>query len=346
MAEKIKVLIVDDSALIRQMLKEIFATIDEVEVVGTAADPYIARDKIKRLNPDVLTLDVEMPRMNGLQFLGNLMRLRPMPVVMVSTLTEAGAPETLEALELGAVDFIAKPKAQDQAEFQQFAASLKEKILMAARARVRAYSGDKKVAPQPVSKIPYHKWICIGSSTGGTEAIRELLGSVPVNCPPIVITQHIPGVFSSSFAMRLNRALPMEVLEAEEGMEVRPGRVIIARGDYHLTFRKEGTRVVCQLNDGERVNRHKPSVEVMFDSLQQQVPASKLVSVMLTGMGRDGAEAMQRLHDAGAVALAQDEASCVVWGMPKAAYDLGAVDELVSLPNMAAKMLKAAQKAG
>lgn len=346
MAEKIKVLIVDDSALIRQMLKEIFSTIDEVEVVGTAADPYIARDKIKRLNPDVLTLDVEMPRMNGLQFLGNLMRLRPMPVVMVSTLTEAGAPETLEALEIGAVDFIAKPKAQDQAEFQQFAASLKEKILMAAKARVRAYTGEKKAAPQPVSKIPFHKWICIGSSTGGTEAIREVLNDVPVNCPPIVITQHIPGVFSSSFAMRLNRALPMEVVEAEEGMEVRPGRVIIARGDYHLRFRKEGTRVVCQLDDGERVNRHKPSVEVMFDSLQQLVPANKLVSVMLTGMGRDGAEAMKRLKDGGAASFAQDEASSVVWGMPKAAYDCGAVDELISLPNMATRMLKAAQQNG
>jgi len=342
MTEKVKVLIVDDSALIRQMLKEIFDSTPHIEVIGTAADPYIARDKIKQLNPDVITLDVEMPRMTGLQFLANLMRLRPMPVVMVSTLTEAGAPETLEALEVGAVDFIEKPKARDDNEIREFGQRLVEKVVMAAGARVRPYSGERKAPPVPVAKVPFHKWICIGSSTGGTEAMREVLNGVPANCPPILITQHIPEVFSASLAMRLNSALPMEVVEAANGTVVRPGRVIIARGDRHLEFRKEGTQIVCQLSDGERVNRHKPSVEVMFDSLRQLVPARKLVSVMLTGMGKDGAEAMKRLHDEGAFTLAQDEATSVVWGMPKVAYELGAVDELVALPKMAERMLKAA----
>lgn len=342
MSEKIKVLIVDDSALIRQMLKEIFSGLEDVEVVGTASDPFIARDKIKRLDPDILTLDVEMPRMNGLQFLGNLMRLRPMPVVMVSTLTEAGAPETLEALELGAVDYIAKPVAKDPEEFRQFSETLAEKVRMAAKAKVRPYTGNKK--PPAPSKIQYHKWVCIGSSTGGTEAIRELLSDVPANCPPIVITQHIPAVFSASFAMRLDRSMAMEVREAEEGLEVRPGRVIIAKGDYHLGFRRYGNRIVCQLSDGERVNRHKPSVEVMFNSLQSLVPAEKLVSVMLTGMGSDGAQAMKALRDAGAVGLAQDEETSVVWGMPKAACDHDAVDAVISLPKMAERMLKEAQQ--
>lgn len=343
MTEKIKVLIVDDSALIRKMLKEVFARLDDVEVVGTAADPFIAREKIKSLNPDVLTLDVEMPRMNGLQFLGNLMRLRPMPVVMVSTLTEAGAPETLEALEIGAVDYIAKPKAKDEAEFRVFAESLSEKVRMAAGARVRPYTPGKKKAAPPLAKIQYKRMVCIGSSTGGTEAMRELLEDVPENCPPIVITQHIPEVFSASLAMRLNRSLAMEVLEAEDGMEVRPGRVIIARGNKHLKFKKQGAQIVCQLADTERVNRHKPAVEVMFDALAEVTPANKLVAVMLTGMGSDGAHAMKRLKDNGAHCLAQDESTSVVWGMPKAAYDLGAVDEVISLPNLASKVLKAAQ---
>lgn len=343
MTERIKVLIIDDSALIRQMLKEVLTGSDDIDVVGTAADPFIAREKIKRLNPDVLTLDVEMPRMSGLQFLGNLMRLRPMPVVMVSTLTEAGAPETLEALEIGAVDYIAKPKAKDAVEFSDFAESLLEKVRMAAKARLRPYNPVKRTPVPALAKVPYKRMICIGASTGGTEAIRELLGGLPQNCPPVVITQHIPEVFSASFAMRLDRSLAMEVREAEDGLKVLPGRVIIAKGNKHLTFRKQGVHIVCQLSDTERVNRHKPAVEVMFDAIAQVTPATKLVAVMLTGMGADGAKAMKRLKDAGARCLAQDESSSVVWGMPKAAYDLGAVDEMVSLSNIASKMLKAAQ---
>ena len=343
MTNRIKVLIIDDSALIRQMLKEVLTGSDDIDVVGTAADPFIAREKIKRLNPDVLTLDVEMPRMSGLQFLSNLMRLRPMPVVMVSTLTEAGAPETLEALEIGAVDYIAKPKAKDVVEFSDFVENLLEKVRMAAKARLRPYNPVQRTPVPTLAKVPYKRMICIGASTGGTEAIRELLGGLPQNCPPVVITQHIPEVFSASFAMRLDRSLAMEVREAEDGLKVLPGRVIIAKVNTHLTFRKQGVHIVCKLSDTERVNRHKPAVEVMFDAIAQVTPATKLVAVMLTGMGADGAKAMKRLKDAGARCLAQDESSSVVWGMPKAAYDLGAVDEMVSLSNIASKMLKAAQ---
>ena len=344
MDTRIRLLIVDDSILMRKMLSEVFETSPDIEVVGMAADPFIAREKIKQLNPDVLTLDVEMPKMNGLQFLNNLMRLRPMPVVMVSTLTEAGAPATLDALEMGAIDYIAKPTAQDEASYLKFAGRLIEKVRMAANARVQPIAGKKNLrvnpAPQPDAK--YSKMIAVGSSTGGTEAIRELLSTVPSTCPPIVITQHIPPVFSASLATRLDRSLAMEVREACDGLEVKPGRVIIAHGDFHLTFRKEGQSLYCVLSDAEKVNRHRPSVEVMFDSLAKYVDCKKLVTVMLTGMGADGAMAMKRRHDEGAVTLVQDEASSVVWGMPKAVVDLEAADQILPLSKIAAAMLKEA----
>ncbi|MAD45733.1 MAG: chemotaxis response regulator protein-glutamate methylesterase [Oceanospirillaceae bacterium] len=345
MENRIRLLIVDDSILIRKMLKEVFQFADDIEVVGMAADPYIAREKIKQLNPDVLTLDVEMPKMNGLQFLGNLMRLRPMPVVMVSTLTEAGAPATLDALEMGAVDYIPKPTAQDEASFRKFADRLIEKVRMAASARVQPITGKKtlNVNPVPQPDVVYSRMIAVGSSTGGTEAIRELLSTVPSTCPAIVITQHIPPVFSASLATRLDRNLAMEVREACNGLEVRPGRVIIAHGDFHLKFRREGQKLLCVLDDSERINRHRPSVEVMFDSLAQEVDSKKLVAVMLTGMGTDGAQAMKRLHDAGVPGLAQDESSSVVWGMPKAVVDLGAADQVLPLRKMAEAMLKEAR---
>lgn len=345
MNRKIRLLIIDDSVLIRKMLNEVFTDADDIEVVGMAADPYIARDKIKQLAPDVLTLDVEMPKMNGLQFLSNLMRLRPMPVVMVSTLTEAGAPATLDALEMGAVDYIAKPRAENPERFQMFAELLKEKVRMAASARVQPLHSIKKPRTNiiPAPDVKYSRMIAIGSSTGGTEAIRELLSTVPTNCPPMVITQHIPPVFSASLAMRLDRNMAMEVLEARDGLEVCPGRVIIAHGDYHLRFRKEAQKLFCVLDGSDKVNRHRPSVEVMFDSLGRMADADKLVAVMLTGMGSDGAAAMKRLHDAGVRTLAQDEASSVVWGMPRAAYELGAVEQVLPLAKMAKAMLDAAK---
>ncbi len=340
---KIRVLVIDDSALIRQMLTEILSGRDDIEVVGTAADPFIAREKIKQLSPDVLTLDIEMPKMTGLQFLQNLMRLRPMPVIMVSTLTDRGAPETLEALELGAVDYICKPKAKTETKLRIFADDLVDKVRMASTARVRPFE-HHKAAPTDVHKnSSFQRVIAVGSSTGGTEAIKELLTNVSANCPPILITQHIPKVFSTSFADRLNRSLAMEVFEAQEGMIIRPGCVYIAPGDFHLTIAKSGTKMVCHIIQTEKINRHRPAVDVMFESILQAY-GSKVVAVMLTGMGADGAGGMLKLKQAGAITYAQDEATSVVWGMPQAAFNMGAVDEVLPLQNIPAKMLNAALK--
>ncbi|MEC8444587.1 MAG: chemotaxis response regulator protein-glutamate methylesterase [Pseudomonadota bacterium] len=348
--KKIKVLVIDDSALIRKMLKEVFESTSDIEVVGVASDPYIARDKIKQLNPDVITLDIEMPRMDGLQFLSNLMRLRPMPVVMVSTLTEKGAPETLEALELGAIDYICKPNAKTPEDFDQFAHHLCDKVRIASGARVMPLESARRAQAQ--SRVitrerdeNYRRMIAIGSSTGGTEAIAEVLSSLPVNCPPVVISQHIPELFSASLAKRLNNRYPMEVMEAENDLEVKSGRVIIAKGGQHLRFRRKGDTLYTILDDGPKQNLHRPSVEAMFDSLGQVAGAKRLVAVMLTGMGADGAMAMKRLHDAGALTMAQDEASSVVWGMPKAAFELGAIDELVTLTKVAEQIMKKARQA-
>lgn len=341
---KIRVLVVDDSALIRQMLTEILNSRDDIEVVGTAEDPLIAREKIKQLSPDVLTLDIEMPKMTGIQFLQNLMRLRPMPVVMVSTLTERGAPETLEALELGAIDYICKPKAKTETKLRIFAEDLVEKVRIASTARVKPFVRSK-TAPTTLIKdgVDYSRVIAIGASTGGTEALKTLLGTVPANCPPILVTQHIPKVFSTSFSERLDRALEMQVFEAQEGMIIRPGCVYIAPGDFHLTIAKSGNKMVFHIVQTEKVNRHRPAVDVMFDSVLS-IYKDKVVAVMLTGMGADGAKSMLKLKEAGAITYAQDEATSVVWGMPQAAYNIGAVDELLPLQNIADKMLKAAQK--
>ncbi len=340
---KIRVLVIDDSALIRQMLTEILSNRDDIEVVGTAADPFIAREKIKQLAPDVLTLDIEMPKMTGLQFLQNLMRLRPMPVIMVSTLTERGAPETLEALELGAVDYICKPKAKTETKLRIFADDLVDKVRMASTARVRPFEQNKVVQKEVLKSDDFQRIIAVGSSTGGTEAIKELLTNVPANCPPILITQHIPKVFSTSFAERLDRYLAMEVFEAQEGMLIRPGCVYIAPGDYHLTLGRSGSKMVCHIIQTEKINRHRPAVDVMFESILEAY-GSKVVAVMLTGMGADGAAGMLKLKQAGAITYAQDEATSVVWGMPQAAFNLGAVDEVLPLQKIPAKMLNSALK--
>lgn len=340
---KIRVLVIDDSALIRQMLTEILNSRDDIEVVGSAEDPLVAREKIKQLSPDVLTLDIEMPKMTGLQFLKNLMRLRPMPVVMVSTLTERGAPETLEALELGAVDYICKPKAKTETKLRIFADDLVDKVRMASTARVQPF--QEKKAAQAIVPITgaFQRIIAVGASTGGTEAIKTLLSTVPSNCPPILITQHIPKVFSTSFAERLNRCLEMEVFEAQEGMIIRPGCVYIAPGDFHLTIATSGAKKVCRIIQTEKVNRHRPAVDVMFNSILDYY-GSKVVAVMLTGMGADGANGMLRLKQAGAITYAQDQATSVVWGMPQAAFNIGAVDEVLPLQNISQQMLKSAQK--
>lgn len=337
----IKVLIVDDSPLLRAVLKAVLEQAGDIEVVGAAKDPYEARDMIKALQPDVLTLDIEMPKMDGLSFLKNLMRLRPMPVVMLSTLTQKGSPETLEALEVGAVDFIAKPMSNVAEQLEAYADVLYQKIRTASRARVRAFKADKQTGARSAlaagKKFQLRSVMAIGASTGGTEALREVLTKLPSNCPPVVITQHIPPVFSTSFALRMDKCCEVSVKEAEDGDELGTGKVFIAPGDRHLLIVQKGTKLICQLSDSEKVNRHKPAVDVLFDSL---IPVAKNVhAALLTGMGSDGAQGLLRLKEAGASTFAQDEASCVVWGMPRAAVELNAANKVVSLDAMAKALL-------
>ena len=352
---KIRLLIIDDSALIRQMLTQIFNSSNDIEVVGSAVDPIAARDKIKKLNPDVLTLDIEMPRMDGLTFLRNLMRLRPMPVVMISTLTEKGAAVTLEALELGAVDFVAKPKVDVSNSLNAYAEDIIAKIRMAARAKVRPLQEKKKVAQVPsfantsVQSNPANnhfkttdKIIALGSSTGGTEALKEVVAGLPRNTPAIVVSQHLPVSFSVSFAKHVDEATEMTACIARNGQQILPGNIYIAPGDQHLLVVRDGARYICQLNDGPPVNRHKPSVEVMFRSVAQNV-GKNAIGVMLTGMGADGSKTMLEMKQAGSVNIVQDEASSVVWGMPGEAFKLGAADHVVPLNKVAAKILALAK---
>ncbi len=349
----IKVLIVDDSALVRQMLTEILNQAAGIQVIGSAADPYIARDKIKKLNPDVLTLDVEMPRMDGLTFLGNLMRLRPMPVVMISSLTEQGAEITLRALENGAVDFVAKPKLDVASGLSAYSEEIVAKVRAAAGARVRALAPRKASAPsekhnadavlgRAAGKRHFRttdKVIGIGASTGGTEAIKEVIKVLPPDMPGIVISQHIPEAFSGPFARRVDSVSAMTVTEAADGQQIVPGHVYIAPGDRHLLVVRDGARYVCRLNDGPPVNRHRPSVDVMLRSLAQNAGPNSL-GVMLTGMGADGAEGMGELKEAGARILAQDEKSSVVWGMPGEVVKRGFADEVLSLTKIAGRLIE------
>jgi two-component system chemotaxis response regulator CheB len=349
-----KVLIVDDSALIRQMLTEMINQDPQLEVVGVAQDPYIAREKIKKLKPDVLTLDVEMPRMDGITFLKNVMRLRPMPVVMVSTLTEQGADVTLEALEIGAVDFVTKPKIDIAGKLQDYAEELITKIKVAATARVRTRA-DQLLSRGPDPKLSADavleksagkaavlkttdKIIAIGASTGGTEAIREVLEHMPADSPGIVIAQHIPPRFSTSFAQRMNAISAMTVYEAQDGMQILPGHAYIAPGNWHLIVERSGARYYCRLNDGPPVNRHRPSVDVLFRSVAQCV-GQNAIGVILTGMGDDGARGLLEMKLAGAPTLAQDEASSVVWGMPGEAVKLGAAEGQLPLGKIAGKLI-------
>jgi two-component system chemotaxis response regulator CheB len=353
----IRVLIIDDSALVRQMLVELLSSDSGIEVVGVAPDPYIAREKIKKLNPDVLTLDVEMPRMDGITFLRNLMRLRPMPVVMVSSLTEKGADVTLSALELGAVEIVTKPKVDVVEGLHQYREELIDKVKTAAKARVRPL-GDftpRNIAPKFSTDAVItqrHKsshfrttdqLIAIGASTGGTEAIKEVLMGMPPDAPGIVITQHIPEAFSASFAKRMDTLCAMTVKEASDGDYILPGHVFIAPGHSHLMVDRDGARYVCRLSDGPPVNRHRPSVDVLFRSMAQQV-GPNAVGAILTGMGADGAQGLLEMRNAGASTVAQDEATSVVWGMPGEAVKLGAVDAVLPLNRISAKLLDMAQR--
>ena len=341
----VKVLVIDDSPLIRRVLTEILHQAEDIEVVGSAEDPYQAREMIKQLNPDVLTLDIEMPKMDGISFLKNLMRLRPMPVVMISTLTQKGSPITLEALELGAVDFIAKPTVNVSEQFTQYAKVVQQKVRTAATARVRSFklSNVNSMETLANAQFSHNKVLAIGASTGGTEAIKEVLIRMPENCPPIVITQHIPPVFSSSFAQRMDRTCTINVKEAAQGDKLTSGCAYIAPGDQHLSVKQQGGSLYCQLDQSDPVNRHRPAVDVLFNSLVEVCPKNT-IAALLTGMGSDGAKGLLALKQHGAYTLAQDELSSVVWGMPKAAVELGAAIDIVSLDKVAQQLLSQAIK--
>lgn len=345
---KIKVLIIDDSALIRSVLSEIINQQPDMEVIAVAPDPLVARELIKQTNPDVLTLDVEMPKMDGLDFLEKLMRLRPMPVIMVSSLTERGSEITMRALELGAVDFVTKPKLSIQSGMLEYADLIADKIRAASKARVRSRAAhlvkdsDQRPSVLPMMKNPLmssEKLIIIGASTGGTEAIKSFLEQMPSDCPGILITQHMPEGFTRSFAKRLDGLCKISVSEAAGGERVLPGHAYIAPGHSHLLLARSGANYVTQLDTGAPVNRHRPSVDVLFRSAA--INAGKnAVGVILTGMGKDGALGMLEMKNAGAHNFAQDEASCVVFGMPREAIAVGATHEVGPLDELPSRVLQ------
>jgi two-component system chemotaxis response regulator CheB len=330
------------------LLAEIINRQPDMECVGTANDPLIAREMIRELNPDVITLDIEMPKMDGIEFLGRLMRLRPMPVLMISTLTERGADITMRALELGAVDFVAKPRIGVVDGINDLAGQIVDKVRVAAQAHVSrtiapvtsAGATQAAVTPrnQAIGRISTEKLICIGASTGGTEAIKEILVRMPADAPGIVITQHMPPGFTTSFAARLDGLCQISVKEAAHGDRVLPGHAYIAPGGKQFRIDKSGANYVCVVEDGELVNRHKPSVEVLFKSAARVVGRNAF-GIMLTGMGNDGAKAMKEMRDCGSYNYVQDEASCVVFGMPREAILHGAADEVLPLLAIAPALL-------
>ncbi len=358
---KIRVLVIDDSALIRKILTEVLSSSPDIEVVGAAADPLIAREMIKQLHPDVLTLDIEMPHMDGITFLSNLMRLRPTPVVMISTLTEHGAEATLNALSLGAVDFIAKPKVDVVNTLNEYADEIISKVIVAAQAKVgnvynrvakpkspaapvteisEKHSVDVilKAAPVKTHISPTNKIIALGASTGGTEAIKSVVKGFPSDTPPILITQHLPAAFSESFVRHIDLVTEMSACIPKHGQTVESGNIYLSPGDKHMLVIREGGKYIIHLSDGLPVNRHKPAVDVLFRSVAQCAGANA-IGVLLTGMGADGAMGMKEMHDAGAKTVIQDEQSSVVWGMPGAAFKLGCTDYVVSLDEVSHKVL-------
>jgi two-component system chemotaxis response regulator CheB len=350
MQPKTKVLVVDDSALMRHLLTEMINMAPDMEVIGAAPDAQAAREMIKLLSPDVLTLDVHMPKMDGLEFLERLMRLRPMPVVMVSSYTEAGSETTLRALELGAIEFIGKPRADGQKSMEDYADELVEKLRAARGARIRkqalsrpgaAFSPQAKVLGSGTPNIVGRKIIFLGASTGGTEAIKEFLQGLPADCPPVLIVQHMPEAFTASFARRLDSLSAPHVIEAQGGERVESGTVYIAPGHSHLQIKRHPMGgYVTDLLATEPVNRHRPSVDVLFDSAASLL-GSMAVGVILTGMGKDGAQGLLRMRQAGAKTFGQDEASCVVYGMPREAFLVGAVEVQCGLEEMAGFVMSA-----
>ena len=345
----IKVLVIDDSALMRALLTEIIGGAADLKVVGAAPDPIAARDMIKSLNPDVLTLDIEMPKMNGLEFLDRLMRLRPMPVVMISSLTKSGSEVTMQALEMGAVDFIAKPRMENVSLLESYADEIRDKIRTAYGARLKAglrvVPGQAAAAPlrtggTPLSRrVLEDKLIAIGASTGGTEAIKAVLKDLPQEVPGIVMVQHMPESFTASFAARLDSLSRVTVIEAKGGERILPGHAYLAPGHSHLLVKRSGNGYVTELAQSEPVNRHRPAVDVLFRSVAQHVRGNA-IGVILTGMGKDGAQGMLEMRQAGAWNIGQDQDSCVVYGMPREAAQVGAVEEVAPLNQIAERIMQ------
>ncbi|MFJ6321692.1 MULTISPECIES: chemotaxis response regulator protein-glutamate methylesterase [unclassified Rhizobium] len=356
MAKKIRVLIVDDSASVRQVMTQVLSADPEIEVMGAAADPFMAAKKIQEEIPDVITLDVEMPRMDGITFLRKLMTQRPIPVVMCSSLTEAGSETLMQALEAGAVDIILKPKIAAADHLAEAGAMIRETVKGAAAARLGTARRRVIASTEPTAKLTAdvvlppptgramakttEMVVCVGASTGGTEALRELLVALPANTPGMVIVQHMPEKFTAAFAKRLNNLCEVEVKEAEHGDPVLRGHVLIAPGGKHILLERQGARYVVAIKDGPLVSRHRPSVDVLFRSAARSA-AGNAMGVIMTGMGDDGARGMKEMHDAGAFTVAQDEETSVVFGMPKEAIAHGGVDRTVALDHIAREILAA-----
>lgn len=342
----IRVLIVDDSALMRALLTEIVRSDQELELIGAAPDAYVAKDLVNQFRPDVITLDVEMPKVDGLTFLDRLMKARPTPVIMVSSLTEQGAEVTLKALELGAIDYVAKPKIDIKQGIDAYRDEILDKIKQAAKAKVQKRElSEHRVQHQKLNFRTTEKLFAIGASTGGTEAIKEVLLQMPVDCPGIVITQHMPAGFTKTFAARLDKICSVRVKEAEDGERILPGHAYIAPGDHHMKVVRSGADYRVKLDDGEKVSGHKPSVDVLFNSIAESA-GSNVIAAILTGMGKDGAAGMTKLHQVGAFTIAQDEQSCVVFGMPKEAIRLGGISQICPLEEVGEHMLTQLRKLG
>ncbi len=341
----INVLVVDDSATARTLIKSVLESEPTINVVGTAPDAYIARDMIVELKPDVICLDVEMPRMDGITFLKKLMQYMPTPVVMVSSLTRSGAKTTLDALESGAIDFVAKPHSNIYDGIGEIKAEIIEKVISASKVNVKRLIHTKPINTKPISALAEttNKIVAIGASTGGTEALKEVLIRMPRNSPGIIIVQHMPPKFTKTFAERLNQLCQIEVKEASNGDIVGNGKALIAPGDYHMVLRRSGAKYFVEIGDGDKVSGHKPSVDVLFNSVAK-VAGANAIGVILTGMGSDGAKGMLNMKKAGAVNIAQDEASCVVYGMPRVAVELGGVDKSVSLHKVSEEIINMLKK--
>lgn len=344
--DKIKVLIIDDSALVRKLLSEVLDNDPQIQVVGSAPDPIIAIRKIKSLKPDVITLDVEMPKMDGLTFLEKLMKLHPMPVLMFSSLTQRGAEATMKALSLGAIDFVAKPKIRLTESMEELRSDLVMKVKAAATAKLKKavapvmnvpprHSMDEIIKPLKISPAREgEKVLVIGASTGGTVAIEQILNKLPADTPPTLIVQHMPPLFTKSFAQRVNGLTEMEIMEAQDHDPLKRGTALIAPGGSHMIINKGSTGYYVTVKDGPPVNRHKPSVDVLFRSAANTLGANA-VGIILTGMGDDGARGLKEMKDSGAFTIAQDEESCVVFGMPKVAIEMGAVGKVLPLSSIA-----------